>query len=70
LRIKEQATRLTPLYEHDDDDDDDDRMTFPHGSKIFHKGAKKIRMFQNQFAIVIDQVPVQIKMGTNKVQKN
>jgi hypothetical protein len=24
LRIKEQATRLTPLYEHDDDDDDDD----------------------------------------------
>jgi hypothetical protein len=22
LRIKEQATRLTPLYEHDDDDDD------------------------------------------------
>jgi hypothetical protein len=24
LRIKEQAIRLTPLYEHDDDDDDDD----------------------------------------------
>jgi hypothetical protein len=24
LRIKEQATCLTPLYEHDDDDDDDD----------------------------------------------
>jgi hypothetical protein len=24
LRIEEQATRLTPLYEHDDDDDDDD----------------------------------------------
>jgi hypothetical protein len=23
-RIKEQATRLTPLFEHDDDDDDDD----------------------------------------------
>jgi hypothetical protein len=23
LRIKEQATRLTLLYEHDDDDDDD-----------------------------------------------
>jgi hypothetical protein len=23
LRIKEQATRLTPLYEHGDDDDDD-----------------------------------------------
>jgi len=22
-RIKEQATRLTPLFEHDDDDDDD-----------------------------------------------
>jgi hypothetical protein len=24
LRIKEQATCLTPLYEHDDDDDDAD----------------------------------------------
>jgi len=23
-RIKEQATRLNPLFEHDDDDDDDD----------------------------------------------
>jgi len=22
--LKEQATRLTPLFEHDDDDDDDD----------------------------------------------
>jgi len=24
LRIKEQATRLTPFFDHDDDDDDDD----------------------------------------------
>jgi hypothetical protein len=23
LRIKEQATRLTPFFEHDDDDDDE-----------------------------------------------
>ena len=24
MRIKEQATRLTPFFDHDDDDDDDD----------------------------------------------
>jgi hypothetical protein len=28
LRIKEQATRLTPFFEHDDDDDDDDDDLF------------------------------------------
>jgi hypothetical protein len=26
-KIKEQATRLTPLFEHDDDDDDDGIVT-------------------------------------------
>ena len=45
-------------------------MNFPHGSKIFHKRANEIRMFQNQFYIPIDQVPVQIKIGENKLQKN
>jgi hypothetical protein len=27
-RIKKQATRLTPLFEHDDDDDDEDSIRF------------------------------------------
>jgi len=29
LRIKEQATRLTPFFDHDDDDDDDDDEIIP-----------------------------------------
>jgi hypothetical protein len=36
LRIKEQATRLTPLYEHDDDDDDDDD---DDGERLFEFAA-------------------------------
>jgi len=37
LRIKGQATRLTPPFEHDDDDDDDDDDNNNNNNKLTSK---------------------------------